>query len=174
MSSPTRNAPCPCGSGRKYKHCCLGPAPTSASPYSRADRERALTRLGKFASSAEFESYREAALELYWRLDAEPDERLAGIMDEALPAFFDWFALDLELERGTVVDRLLARQAHTLPSGEAEFLRRLRDSQVRLYEITRVRRNEGMTLADLWTGEIKDVRERLATGQLVPWDLIAA
>ncbi|MGI6100528.1 MAG: SEC-C metal-binding domain-containing protein, partial [Kiritimatiellia bacterium] len=21
-SSPGRNAPCPCGSGRKFKHCC--------------------------------------------------------------------------------------------------------------------------------------------------------
>ena len=21
--APSRNAPCPCGSGRKYKHCCL-------------------------------------------------------------------------------------------------------------------------------------------------------
>lgn len=24
MSTPARNAPCPCGSGRKYKQCCLG------------------------------------------------------------------------------------------------------------------------------------------------------
>jgi len=23
----SRNAPCPCGSGIKYKHCCLGKAP---------------------------------------------------------------------------------------------------------------------------------------------------
>jgi hypothetical protein len=23
-SDPGRNAPCPCGSGRKYKHCCEG------------------------------------------------------------------------------------------------------------------------------------------------------
>lgn len=29
---PARNAPCPCGSGRKYKHCCLGkPAPKAAT-----------------------------------------------------------------------------------------------------------------------------------------------
>ena len=23
-SEPSRNDPCPCGSGRKYKHCCQG------------------------------------------------------------------------------------------------------------------------------------------------------
>lgn len=26
ISAPNRNAPCPCGSGRKYKHCCGAPA----------------------------------------------------------------------------------------------------------------------------------------------------
>lgn len=34
MSIPTRNAPCPCGSGKKYKRCCLAPKKTKkpASP----------------------------------------------------------------------------------------------------------------------------------------------
>ncbi|MBN8734381.1 MAG: SEC-C domain-containing protein, partial [Acidobacteria bacterium] len=26
-AAPGRNAQCPCGSGRKYKHCCLGKTP---------------------------------------------------------------------------------------------------------------------------------------------------
>ena len=30
---PSRNDPCPCGSGKKYKHCCMGNA--KASPTSR-------------------------------------------------------------------------------------------------------------------------------------------
>lgn len=33
MSAVARNAPCPCGSGAKFKHCCGGPnAPASAAP----------------------------------------------------------------------------------------------------------------------------------------------
>ncbi|MCU0727199.1 MAG: SEC-C domain-containing protein, partial [Planctomycetes bacterium] len=34
MKGPGRNAPCPCGSGRKYKHCCIrgeGPEPDVAT-----------------------------------------------------------------------------------------------------------------------------------------------
>lgn len=27
MATVSRNAPCPCGSGKKYKHCCLGKSP---------------------------------------------------------------------------------------------------------------------------------------------------
>src|SRR5208337_1756921 len=36
--APNRNSPCRCGSGRKYKHCCLGrrPAPAAVLPH-RAD-----------------------------------------------------------------------------------------------------------------------------------------
>lgn len=40
-----RNDPCPCGSGKKFKHCCLGRAPNPASDVARelenlaADRE---------------------------------------------------------------------------------------------------------------------------------------
>jgi|GEM_PF-2888903 len=40
MSKPGRNDPCPCGSGKKYKHCCLlNPAPSDV----RDEVERAAT-----------------------------------------------------------------------------------------------------------------------------------
>src|SRR5688572_17464939 len=33
MSKPGRNDPCPCGSGKKYKHCCLlNPKPQVVDP----------------------------------------------------------------------------------------------------------------------------------------------
>lgn len=36
-STPSRNAPCPCGSGRKYKHCCIGKR-FGAAPATHATR----------------------------------------------------------------------------------------------------------------------------------------
>ena len=30
MAKTSRNAPCPCGSGKKHKHCCLGKAAPEA------------------------------------------------------------------------------------------------------------------------------------------------
>jgi hypothetical protein len=30
MSAPSRNAPCPCGSGKKHKHCCGAPRSAAA------------------------------------------------------------------------------------------------------------------------------------------------
>lgn len=32
MNAPGRNDPCPCGSGKKYKKCCLGTEPTAPAP----------------------------------------------------------------------------------------------------------------------------------------------
>ena len=43
MAAIGRNEPCPCGSGRKYKKCCL--ATGGGAPYTQADRDIALQRL---------------------------------------------------------------------------------------------------------------------------------
>jgi len=34
-----RNAPCPCGSGRKFKHCCLGREAREAAAWQRRSNE---------------------------------------------------------------------------------------------------------------------------------------
>lgn len=36
MTPPGRNDPCPCGSGKKFKKCCFGNDPASATPSARA------------------------------------------------------------------------------------------------------------------------------------------
>jgi len=54
------------------------------------------------------------------------------------------------------------------------FLERMRLAHLRLYEVAQVRPEEGLDLVDLWTKEKLRVQERLATRQLVHWDLIGA
>jgi len=41
-----RNAPCPCGSGRKHKHCCLGTEDGEARPPTRPSRLERIKELG--------------------------------------------------------------------------------------------------------------------------------
>jgi hypothetical protein len=50
----------------------------------------------------------------------------------------------------------------------------MRLSHLRPYEIQAVRRDEGLELLDLWANKRVRVRERLATRQLVQWDVLAA
>ena len=64
--NPSRNDPCPCGSGKKYKHCCERKAsPRPALPATGFNQLGALLNAGHFA---EVETRARALLELY------PDE----------------------------------------------------------------------------------------------------
>src|SRR3989442_1393768 len=51
MKPVGRNDPCPCGSGKKYKRCCLDRA-GSVGAYTGAEREAALDGLFRFAARA--------------------------------------------------------------------------------------------------------------------------
>lgn len=53
----SRNAPCPCGSGKKYKKCCLMQDETAAEAQRRIDKETAQSRK---AEADEFALYCEA------------------------------------------------------------------------------------------------------------------
>ena len=60
----------------------------------------------------------------------------------------------------------------SLGRGEREYLERMRDAHLRPYQVTEVKLDEGLRLLDLWTREQVWVQERLATRQLVRWDLL--
>lgn len=181
MNTPNRNDPCPCGSGRKYKRCCAGREGTApgAPPaaFTQAERQRAFSRLVTFASGKEFAADHSVALAVYWAAgDAKEFKEIAAVVGEpAQAAYLTWFAVDMEMEEGdTVLDRFLVRRGGELPAGEAEYLRRLRGTHIRLYEVLEVRRDEGIRVRDLWNGDEVEVRERSATHQIVRWDLLGA
>ena len=63
-AGPGRNAPCPCGSGRKYKHCCAGKriagaepaAPQTGSADSILEQVRKLRDAGRFVEATRLAS----------------------------------------------------------------------------------------------------------------------
>ncbi len=179
MSDIGRNAPCPCGSGRKYKKCCLGKAGAAAQPFTSGDRESALARLTRFAHREEFDEDHAVAEDAFWGdcLDTCSDEEAEdpAVLDQGDHAFHMWLFFDFMLAvGGTLAEVFLEREAIRLTTGEREYLERMRRAQLRLYEVVEVAPDEGLRLLDLWAGERLWVRERLATRQLVRWDLLAA
>ncbi len=52
-----RNDPCPCGSGKKFKHCCLGKENSTASNHGAASMSEALRQV---LGSRQFSSMEEA------------------------------------------------------------------------------------------------------------------
>lgn len=176
-----RNDPCPCGSGRKYKKCCLA-REEAARPegfYRDEERTSALRRLMAFGRTDEFSTDFQIAEILFWggRLEALPDREREELLhaEQSQAAFSAFFLFDVDVEDGrSPCDFFLDRHGARLLDGERAFLDRARRSHLRPYEVVEVRPEEGLRLRDLWEeGREVWVRERLATRQLVRWDVLA-
>ncbi len=176
MTRIGRNDPCPCGSGLKYKKCCLAKAATT--DFTASERHDLLDQLWSFVDRAEFASVRADAEDEFWtdRLEDLSDDEVDWVMDLALTddAFYRWFALDRRLEGGeTLADVFLARHGARLRSGERQYLERARRSHLRPFEVVDVSPEGRVELLDLWS------RQRVTIGNvsqdpLVRWDVIAA
>ena len=170
MSQVGRNDLCPCGSGFKFKRCCLNKEQPSGV-YSSGDRNSALEKLMRFAARSEFKDKHRAALELFWGdwISEEPDEKLKQVMDseQASLAYHSWLAFDFDLGEGrTVFDLFLEREAKKLSSGECNFLDGMRGSHLRLYEILEVKPIKVSICETCGMIGACMVRERLATREL--------
>ncbi len=152
--------------------------PTRTLAWSNAERERALTKLGTFAQKPEFDEIYELGLTLFWggRLDALPEAERERLQDEeSIVRLFHWLCFDMPLEEdgATIATDFLANPGVLLTAGERTWLERMAGASLRLYEVLEVRRDEGLSLKDCFTGDRIEVTERLATHQLSQWDLIA-
>ena len=179
MTAVGRNDPCPCGSGRKFKKCCLNKPSAGAQSYRSTERNSALAKLMRFSERHEFEDTHKMALALFWGdwLAQEPDEDLEEVMDseQVNLAYHSWFAYDFDLGEGqTLFDLFLAREINNLSTGERNFLEGMRGSHLRLYEILEVKPDQGVEVRDLWDDRRFWVRERMGTRQIVAWDVIVA
>ena len=118
-----RNSPCPCGSGRKYKQCCLR---TPSYPLST----RAPARYASIAAYAMRAPSVEVAREL-----AELVEPEAAM-----------FALDLAIFDGGVLDDYLDERADLLPGDELAMVERWRSVPLAPYEVTAVQPGASLTM----------------------------
>lgn len=176
MKPAGRNDPCPCGSGLKYKRCCLG---RDRSAFTAEERRSALARLTRYAAGPEFQEDHEVAQIAFWDdlLTGHPEDQVREVVEheQSQAGYLAWFAFDFPMENGqTLVDLFLDREGSRLSDGEREFLKRMRESHMRLYEVREVEPDQGLRLVDLWTDQPVWVRERLATRQLARWDILAA
>jgi hypothetical protein len=182
MNRVGRNDPCPCGSGKKYKRCCSGKVhvhATSANLFTSAERVSAIKKLRAFADREEFNGDRAIGQSIFWGglvegIDPDQYDRVL-MLPQCEIMFNSWLLFDLDIEDGnTIGDLFLSRPGVLLSTGERAYIERAKDTFVGLYEVEDLRRGEGLSLVDLWSGARYWVRERLATHSLHKWDLIAA
>jgi len=169
---PGRNDPCPCGSGRKYKRCCLGR--DAAGRYTREERGSALAKLEDFVGHELGPEDDKAWLTFFGRW-GERLEELGAEEDEASEALYEmWFCLDFALEDGRHPVDVFLQAGSELTDGERRYLHLLRQTTLRFYEVADAVPGVSLTLRDVATRASVEVRERLGSRSIPRHTLLAA
>ena len=182
-----RNDPCSCGSGKKYKHCCLA-ADTAPDP---ADLEwrrlRQLldgqpVRLLRFAD----ETFGKAALAEAWE---DFTGSIEGPFDPETPhigVFMPWFYFnwraeptDARVEPGvaggsTVAGAYLQKKGGQLDPRERRYLEAVIDAPFSFHEVVTCQPGRGFVLRDILTGAEHDVTEHMGSANAQRADILFA
>lgn len=173
MNKTGRNDPCPCGSGKKYKKCCL------ASTFVQIGREETIRKrltdalMGFY--NKQYKHTMEEAHQMFWD-DFVPQQHLEGhFLEIAYQNFFEWICFDFIIDpdqNKTLID-LYMEQNKRLTQDEHAVLTKMKNSVISLYEVQEVFPDKGLLLKDLLMGQEHDVKEKLATRGLKRWDIFA-
>jgi len=186
--TPGRNDPCPCGSGKKYKHCCWRAAAASAdSPQALSWRRvrRALDEFSMATTMLPFvvDAYGRDALQEAWAEFSgaeEPFDPKTPHIQVFMPWFFhrwspdphDTRVPDTALHERCPTELFLERRGARLDAVIRRYLGACLEAPFSFYEILRCDPGQGFHARDLFTGEERSVLERMATQGMQPGDIV--
>lgn len=183
-----RNDPCACGSGKKYKHCCL----VTESRTQESTAEATWRRVRRVTESfprqmAKFigETYGVPAVDEAWAAfllweggEFDPESPLGAI-------FFPWMYHcwspepfeDMSVSDPSLHDRpptsvLLERRGSKLDPLHRRYLEACLRTPFSFHEIIRSDRGHGFRTRDVITGEEQEVLERSASATMEPGDIL--
>jgi hypothetical protein len=178
MPKVGRNDPCPCGSGKKYKHCHL-PIEQAAQAEQRRLRQAVDTLMPQIVDAARnMPEGIPAAFERFW--NGKYDAAQLGELDDAeargAERFLAWFAFDYPLEDGrTLVERLAAGEGElTLNEDETRLLEAWPATRLRPYVAESVLKGQGMRVRDLLDDSIYEVEDHAASRRVLPGEVLIA
>jgi hypothetical protein len=176
MSKVGRNDPCPCGSGKKYKHCHL-PLEEAAQAEHLRLRRAVDTLMPRIIETArELPDAILPALQRFWNGKYTP-EQLADLDDleeRGAERFLSWFAFDYRLEDGrTLVEQLAAGEgALTLNDDEARLLHEWSGVRLRPYVVEDVLKGQSMHVRDLLDETAYEVEDHAASRRVRPGEVL--
>jgi hypothetical protein len=174
-----RNDPCPCGSGRKYKQCCLKNVVASEeSPWSQQrDASGWLVQQMLNFARQKFAKDLLAAWSDFNQDDSavpiEEDPEEGQIFVPYL--LFDWDPEPRSRRRspvaGLIAQSYLLKMGSRLPELERLILEQAMTQPLSFYEVVRCDPGEGMVLRDVLIGGEVEVIERTASRMMRPGDV---
>lgn len=183
MEKIGRNDACPCGSGKKFKKCCLekGRENTSRIRDDAAVAKQALDWLGERYP----DEVREAVFGGFMGALKKRDRETIGLLSPEAQELLninigEWLLTDAKIgaagEERPVREILLAPDQNSLSAEGIRWLTNLGERPLSVYEVRSVEPGEGMLLSDLLRPDEPNVRvrERKASKSLVRWDTLGA
>jgi hypothetical protein len=178
MSKVGRNDLCPCGSGKKYKHCHL-PIEEAAQAEQRRLRQAVDTLMPQIIEAAR--GLPEAippAIERFWngKYGAEQLVELDDQEDRGADRFLTWFAFDYPLEGDrTLVERLAGGEGTlSLNDDEARLLQGWGGVRLRPYVAEGVLKGQSMNVRDLLDEQTYEVEDHAASRRVQPGEVLVA
>lgn len=181
MKKPGRNDPCPCGSGKKYKQCCLRAEESRVTN----DRSEAVPRAIQWLMAMHGPAVHEALDHgFFGGLDDDEYDLLRDRYDDAYEGIMinamEWLLADgfmtVKGEERRVAELLLGRGGPLFSAEQRLWIECLAAIPLRLYEIVDVVPSECMTLRDVILPErpLVLVWEKSGSRQVIKLDLVAA
>lgn len=181
MKKPGRNDPCPCGSGKKYKQCCLKAEENRMT----SDRSEAVPRAIQWLMAMHGPAVREALDQGFFGslnddeydlLPDQYDDAYEGMMINAMEWLLADGSMTIKGRKRRVAELLLGQGGPLFSAEQRQWIELLTAMPLRLYEIVDVIPDECMTLRDVMLPERPSVLvgEKSGSRQARKFDLIAA
>lgn len=166
MPKVSRNETCPCGSGLKYKKCCLDkdalrPRPESGAASINAMDDRQVADMLRFTKRR----YNDA-----WELAAEDFDDAEATMQLSVP----WLLYCFLYKGRTIVDRYLEERGRSLAPSERDWLTAQQRSWLTVWEVLDVEPGKLLIVKDLLSGEERSVHEVSGSRTLKKRDAVLA
>jgi hypothetical protein len=180
-----RNAPCPCGSGKKYKKCCLEAAPAPVDLlYRRLSETHDLLADRLMNYAVEFFGDTAVAVAMaefsVWPDEAPEEDFIEQHQQLFWPwFFFNWiydpedtpFDLNWPVDQ-TIAEYYAASQKDRLDSMERKLIKAHSRRPFSFFEVVECRPGKGFLLKDIFTGEQTDVSERSGSESTHPGNIL--
>ena len=183
-----RNAPCPCGSGKKYKKCCLDQTVVQPQElyYRRLSEahDQLVDRLVKHAGRIFGEEAVYVAMHEFLLWPEADDEISEEMLDRAGALFWPWFVFNWEYNRvdaevelsgpeGLTVAELYAEErGDKLDTLERRLIEGINRKPYSFLEVVSIDRGRGMALRDTLKGDRTKVQERSGSQYVQSGDLL--
>jgi len=178
MAKISRNDPCPCGSGMKYKKCCLRKElesqrqPKTYHNYCLELVDSLRPKVIQFMKETGHDQFIEKAFGEYWRT-SEPGLDPPAVSKAAYLEFLEWYIHDYPIPGySQPVIRLFLESHPKLPPEEMQILQDWQEAFISVFQVKEVELGKGVWAEDIFSGEEFFLSDVSLSNQIKKWELI--